>query len=113
VVTGSSFTATDRIEGISAPASVGFSGYWRTNPDGSQNSFDGYGQGRDPSKPQFTPFVASRAAAFPASENFSDSSSSVPLFSSDLLRAVSIYEFNMRLFSGSYALQGSIINRYS
>jgi len=115
VVTGPSFTSADRIESVSGAAQVGFSNYWRPSNDDTylQNNFESYRRGQAPSQPQFTPLVASRAAAFPASEDYADSLSSVSLFSSDLLRAVSIYESNMRLFSGSYATQGSVINRYS
>jgi hypothetical protein len=115
VVTDSSFTSADRIESVSGTAQVGFSSYWRPSNDDTflQSSFDSYGRDQNPSQPQYTPLVASQAAAFPASEDYADNGPSVSLFSSDLLRAVSIYESNMRLFSGSYATQGSVINRYS
>ncbi len=115
VATGSVFTSIDRIEGVSAGPSVGFSGYWRKrfDEDAAQGNFDGYRQGQEQLQPQFTPLVARRAAAFPASLTFSDSLHASAFFGSDMLRAVSLYDFNMKLFARSYAAQGSVINRFS
>jgi hypothetical protein len=114
VVAGAGFSTLNRIEGVSGTPSAGFSGNWRSgyNDAFSQNSYDPE-QGRTSFQAQFTPLVASRASAFPASENYSDNFASTPLFSSDLSRAFGIYTFNMNLFAGNYAAQGSIINRYS
>jgi hypothetical protein len=62
---------------------------------------------------QFTPLVGRAASAYPASESNPDNRSAPPLFITDLLRGVGVYEFNMRIFSGNFQPQGSIINRYS
>lgn len=115
VASDSNFTSVERVQGISGTTPVGFSGSWRQkfSDEFSQGGLDTYGQGQDSSQPQFTPLVARRAAAFPASQSYSDSTSSGTLFSSDLMRAMSIYDFNMKLFAGAYAAHGSVINRYS
>lgn len=116
VATGS-FTSTERVEGVSGTAPVGLSGYWRQKygDESGQNNFDGYDytSGQDSSQPQFTPLVARQASAFPASQSYSDGVSADTLFGSDLLRAVGIYEFNMKLFAGAYVAHGAVINRYS
>lgn len=115
VVTGARYALDEPAQSISGATSVDFSRYWRSSRDDSlsQDGSDSYGQGQERSQPQFTPLVASRAASFPANQIYSDSLPSVILFGSDLQRAVGIYEFNMKLFAGSYATQGSVINRYS
>ncbi|PKU21432.1 hypothetical protein CWS72_26815 [Telmatospirillum siberiense] len=93
---------------------MGGCAYWRQqNGDQySQSGFDGYDY-QDPSQPQFTPLVGSRASSFPASQSYSDGVSADTLFGSDVLRALGVYEFNMKLFAGAYVAQGSVINRYS
>jgi hypothetical protein len=115
VVSDARLASYDRAENVSPTTQVDFSGYWRSRYDDtvSQDGSGSFGNGQNRSQPQFTPLVASRAAAFPANQIFSDSLPTATLFGSDLQRALGIYEFNMKLFAGGYDLQGSVINRYS
>jgi hypothetical protein len=97
--------------------SVGVSGGWRPrHEDGAGPGF-GYfpwypSPQQDGDSPLFTPFMALSASAFPASETYSEVRANAPLFLTDLMRAVGIYEFNMRVIAGTLANQGSVINRY-
>jgi len=61
----------------------------------------------------FTPLVGRRASAFSASQTMSDLRGGPALFLGDIERAVGRYEFNMRLFAGDFATQGSVFNRYT
>ena len=56
--------------------------------------------------------VGRRRPIRPANSN-PDHRAPPPLFITDLLRGVGVYEFNMRIFAGNFQPQGSIVNRYS
>ena len=103
----------ERIQGIAGAQQLSSSGQWRSRYDDgfSREQYDQ--QGQEYSQQPFTPLVGNRAAAFPANEDYAGGTSPLPLFSSDLQRAVGIYEFNMTLFAGRYVSQGSVINRFS
>lgn len=117
VASGPFVSAADRVLGIAGASPVGTYDGWRQNLDEGygRGRFDGYDYlaGQEQSQPQFTLYVARQASAFPATQSYSDGVSADALFSSDLSRAVGIYEFNMKLFAGAYVAQGSVINRLS
>lgn len=115
VATGSRASAFDRVDAVPGGLAVGFSGHWRPSYDDAPRSFYATAQDADDDEeaPQFTPLVARLAAAFPASLSMIDGQFSPILFLTDLVRGVGIYEINMRLFAGTFAIQGSVINRYS
>ena len=115
VATGGRASTLDRIDGASGSSSVGLYGHWRPNFDdgaGQGGGFYFYPQQRDQEQALFTPLVGLCAGAFAASEPIQDNRASSPIFLTDLLRGVGIYEFNMKVFAGGFKSQGSVVNRY-
>lgn len=106
----------DRIDGITG-TSLGVSDPWRRTYN--ENSSDGFGSlsqdNRKDDNPQnqFTQLVKLAAASYPASENNQEFRASAPTFIADLMRGVGVYEINMKICSGVFRNQGSVINRYS
>ncbi len=115
VSTGGRSTATDRIEGLFGSQSVGVRGGWRPSYEDwhDQGQFDQFQRRQDAEQQPFTPLVGRIAGAFPASESAAGSFSSTPLFLTDLLHGIGVYEFNMKVFAGTLTSQGQIVNRYS
>lgn len=93
---------------------LGFSDYrWRVmNPDRDGEEEDER-SGRRHGQAQFTPLVGHAAGAFPATQTYSDSRAKPVMFITDFLRGLGVYEFNMKMFAGTMALQGSVCNRVS
>lgn len=86
-----------------------FPSRWRQG-GGSGYGRDGAGGQHAQGRPMFTPLVGRLAVAFSA-HGPSDGTTFVALVIGDIQRGVGRYEFNMRLFAGAYAVQGSVINR--
>ena len=114
---GGRFTSGDRIDGLSgSPFVSSYSGQWRAADD------SGLGQGglnqwyRAPqSQIVFTPLVGLAAASYPAitSVQVESGNGVSPLSPTDLQHGVGVYEYYMRVTSGSTRGQGSVINRFS
>ncbi len=116
VAMGSRFTSVDRIEGLFGSQAPGVRGGWRPGYDDwhGQGGFDHYPQRDEGEHPLFTPLVGRLAGAYPASESAAIGiSSAPPLFLTDLLHGIGVYEFNMKVFAGTLTSQGQVINRYS
>ena len=56
--------------------------------------------------------MARMAAAFPAFDNVNDVRGAAPVFISDLIRGIGIYDFNMKAIAGTLTPQGAVLNRY-
>lgn len=102
----------------SASSVVGPSDPWQRPWDqgGQQGGgFGGYSQdrSRQEQKLPYTPFVGMMASAYPVTDMTWDGLLNTPLFLSDVSHGIGVYEYNMRLTVGTYAAQGSVINRYS
>lgn len=74
--------------------------------------FGQYPRKEEPEHLPFTAFVGRMAAAFPAFENVNDVRGEAPLFISDLIRAIGIYDLNMKAIAGTLKQQGAVLNRY-
>jgi hypothetical protein len=62
----------------------------------------------------FTPLVSLAAATYPAGATFQEESAfQSPLLPTDLQRGVGVYEYYMKVTSGSFADQGKVLNRFS
>jgi hypothetical protein len=108
--------AGNPIDAISGAPAVGLGDHWET-PFGGRSGREGFGRPssrHDPEHALFTPLVGRLASAYPASESHAaDTRFPPPVFLTDLLHGVGVYEFNMKLFAGAYIGQGSVINRFS
>ena len=111
---------SDRVDAPFGSSYASLNDPWRRSfGDSGQGGFGGFGQSaqdwnNDRSAESFyTPVVLLAAAAFPASETNPDSKFSRPVFIADLQRGVGTYEFNMKICSGAFASQGTLVNRYS
>ena len=114
---GARHGTADQVEPIFGTGTAGVSGGWRPRYDdgASGGGLDFFGQYRPPQDDHhalFTPLVALNAAAFPASETFSDLRTGASLFMTDLMRGIGVYEFNMQVIAGTLPNQGSVINRF-
>lgn len=74
--------------------------------------FGQYPRKEESEKQPFTPLMALFAAAFPAMTPVNDVRSADPVFISDLIRGVGIYDFNLRAIGGTLHPQGAVLNRY-
>ncbi len=116
VVMGSGASGAHSAEGVWATQPTSFDGAWPADfgdGSGQQQGSDQYPPRHEPGQPQFTPLVGRLAASYPATSGSGEGTPSTPLFLTDLLRGVGIYEFNMKLFAGTLTNQGSVINRIS
>jgi hypothetical protein len=105
----------DRVDGVAGAASIGIGSGWRPNYEDRPQGyffFGQYPQQHEPEQPLFTALVARSASAFPATETFSEIRAQTPVFIADLLRGIEIYEFNMKVITGTLTNQGTVINRY-
>ncbi len=110
--------ASDQIEGLYGSAMVGMSGQWRPNfsdGGGGQQWFYRPNQQaqQDQERMPFTPLVGRFASAFPACEAVQEGMGSSPLFLTDLMRGLAVYELNLKLFAPDPSPQGGLINRFS
>lgn len=115
VATGGRFTSADRIDGVSGAATVGVSGGWRSTYEDNTGQ-GGYGQNpyqQVPDPAQFSSLINRSAAVFAAGESNAEPRLTTPLFLTDLLHGVGVYEFNMRVIAGTLKQQGQVLNRYS
>jgi len=101
-------------EGFTTPFSV--QPGWRPTYDDRHGQgyffFGQYPRKEEPEKHPFTPIMALFAATFPAIENINDVRSAAPVFISDLIRGVGIYEFNLKAIAGTLVTHGAVLNRY-
>src|SRR5579859_1754438 len=74
--------------------------------------FGQYPRKEEAEKEPFTPVMALFAAAFPAMTPVNDVRSAEPVFISDLIRGVGIYDFNLRAIAGTLHPQGAVLNRF-
>lgn len=114
---GSRFSSGDQIEGASGSPFVNLADQWRTGNDpglstGQQNANQWLrGQG---TPILFTPLVSMAAASYPAGATFQEETTiQAPLLPTDLQRGAGMYEYNMRVTSGSTADKGKVVNRFS
>ena len=117
-VSGTSGRAmSDRVDAPFGSSYTSLNDPWRSSfGDSGQGGFGQSAQdwNNDRSAESFyTPVVLLAAAAFPASETNPDSKFSRQVFIADLQRGVGTYEFNMKICSGAFASQGTLVNRYS
>ena len=101
-------------EGFTTPFAV--QPGWRPTYDDRHGQgyffFGQYPRREEPEKYPFTPVMALFAASFPAIENINDVRGAAPLFISDLIRGVGIYEFNLKAIAGTLVTHGAVLNRY-
>ncbi|OIQ89971.1 hypothetical protein GALL_281090 [mine drainage metagenome] len=115
--TGQRATSFDAVERITPPF-LSVKDPWRHSYD--EEASDGFGaiprkKKQDPDNPQsqFTQLVKMAAASYPASESMQDFRSSAPILVADLMHGLGVYEINMKICSGMFRNQGSVINRFS
>jgi len=117
VTNGSRFANSDRVDGAIGMGSVGINDSWRKAYDDGEMGQGGsnqYPPRSNGSRSPFTPLVGRSAAAFSANESNPDGNRpTTPAFLAEMQRGVGIYEFNMKVTSGSLRSQGSVVNRYS
>jgi hypothetical protein len=111
----SRFSSADRVEGLNGGNAVGTYSQWRPgdNDSNAQGGFNPYSSRGGQPLDTYTPFTLQTAALYRADGSSQDIRASTPVFLSDLMRGIGIYEFNMRIFAGTQNVQGSVINRYS
>ncbi len=101
-------------EGFTTP--FGVEPGWRPTYDDRHGQgyffFGQYPRKEEPEKQPFTPLMALFAASFPAIAPVSDVRGAAPLFISDLIRGIGIYDFNLRAIAGTLTPQGAVLNRY-
>jgi hypothetical protein len=117
VANGSRFASSDRVDGLVGMGSVGINDQWRKAYDDGNTGQGGSGQyppRQDSSRSLFTPLVGRSASAYPANESNPDGNRPItPAFLAEMQHGVGVYEFNMRVTSGAFRQQGSVVNRYS
>lgn len=74
--------------------------------------FGQYPRKEETEKNPFTPLMALFAASFPAIAPVSEVRGAAPVFISDLIRGIGIYDFNIRAITGTLNPQGAVLNRY-
>lgn len=74
--------------------------------------FGQYPRKEEKEKQPFTPIMALFAASFPAIAPVNDVRGAAPVFISDLIRGIGIYDFNLRAIGGTLRPQGAVLNRY-
>jgi hypothetical protein len=74
--------------------------------------FGQYPRKEEVEKHPFTPLMSLFAAAFPAIAPVNDVRTAAPVFISDLIRGIGIYDFNLRAIAGTLSPQGAVLNRY-
>ena len=115
VAMGGRFTSAERIDSVSGAAPPVVSGGWRSSYDDNagQGGFGQYPSQQTPEMGHFDPLINRSAGAFPASEAGAEPRLTKPLFLTDLLHGVGVYEFNMKVIAGTLKQQGQVLNRYS
>jgi len=116
---GGRFATGQQVEGMGGSPFVNLSGQWRAANEGGMGAGPGQGnlnqwlrQGGTPIL--FTPLVALAAASYPALADVqSEQGFAATLSQTDLQRGVGVYEYYMKVTSGSFANQGSVVNRFS
>jgi hypothetical protein len=116
--TGSRFSSADQVEGLSGSPFVSLSDQWRAANDAGLGSGPGQGNANQflrgsGSAIQFTPLVSLAAASYPANSSMQADSAPTALTLTDLQHGVTMYEYYMKVTSGSLRNQGSVVNRYS
>lgn len=115
---GPRFSSGDQIEGMSGSPFVSMGGQWNSaaefdlNNQQQQNA-NQWLRGSN-AQIRFTPRVSMAAAAYPAGATFQEEGvvQANPM-RSDLEHGVGLYEYYMRVTSGTTAKQGSVVNRFS
>lgn len=112
---GNRFSSGDEVNGVNGSA-FSQQGGWRPHYDDRHGQgyffFGQYPQKEEPKLPLFTPLMALLASAFGAVAPVTESRAVPPMFITDFLRGIGIYEFNLRAISGTLAPQGAVVNRY-
>lgn len=103
-------------DGEGFTTSFGVQPGWRPTYDDRHGQgyffFGQYPRKEEPEQYPFTPFMARMAMAFPAFENVNDVRGAAPVFITDLIRGIGIYDFNMKAIAGTLTPQGAVLNRY-
>jgi len=113
---GRSGSGEQPLEGMFGGPFAGLADAWRlgNNPNSNQGSLQQWLRGAA-APIVVTPRVSMAAASFPAITSVEAEADAAPkrLTPSDLQAAVGMYEYNMRITSGSQRDQGSHVNRFS
>ncbi len=118
VGSGSRVSSGDAIEGSSGSPFVNLADQWRTGNDpglstGQQQNANQWLRGQG-TPIMFTPLVSLAAATYPAGATFQEENTfQPPLLPTDLQRGVGVYEYYMRVTSGSMSDQGKVVNHFS
>jgi hypothetical protein len=103
-------------DGEGFATSFGVQPGWRPTYDDRHGQgyffFGQYPRKEEAEKQPFTPVMAMFAASFPALTPVNDVRSAEPVFISDLVRGVGIYDFNLKAIAGTLKPQGAVLNRY-
>ena len=107
---------------VGTPGGDGFATSFGVQPGWAPTYDDRHGQGyfffgqyprkEETEKQPFTPVMALFAAAFPAMTPVNDVRGAEPVFISDLMRGVGIYDFNLKAIAGTLKQQGAVLNRF-
>jgi hypothetical protein len=115
---GGRASASEQIEGSSGSPFVNLADQWRTGNDpglstGQQQNANQWLRGQG-TQIIFTPLVSMAAASYPAGASFQEETTmQSPLLPTDLQRGAGMYEYNMRVTSGSTTDRGKVVNRFS
>jgi hypothetical protein len=125
VGSGGRASASEQIEGASGSPFINLADQWRTGNDGGMSTGMSTGSQQQQQTANqwllgkgtpilFTPLVQLAAASYPAGATFQEENTfQTPVLPTDLQRCVGVYEYCMRVTSGSVADQGKVINRFS
>ena len=108
--------SVEQYDGESFATSFGVQPGWRPTYDDRHGQgyffFGQYPRKEEPEKHPFTPLMALFAASFSGMVPVNDVRGAPPVFLSDLMRGVGIYDFNLKAIAGGLYPQGAVLNRY-
>jgi hypothetical protein len=115
---GPRFSSGDQIEGMSGSPFVAMGNQWSATAEFDLNNQQQQNANQwlrgSGTQIRFTPRVSMAAAAYPAGATFQEEGvGQVNPMRSDLEHGVGLYEYYMRVTSGTTAKQGSVVNRFS
>jgi hypothetical protein len=114
---GGNVSSGDRIDAAFGGGSLGVRGGWRPSYDeGSQPGVYYFSREADQQPDHdhlpYTPLMSRRAAAFAATDVYSETRTNTLPFLTEVAHAVGVYEFSMKAINGTLSPQGATINRY-
>lgn len=118
VGSGPRFSTGDQIEGTSGSPFVSMGNQWSATAEFDLNNPQQQNANQwlrgSGAQIRFTPRISMAAAAYPAGATFQEQGATqVNPMRADLEHGVGLYEYYMRITSGTTAKQGSVINRFS